>query len=171
MLRCRWMRGLKKRDKVRIKRERPIGILHVRRSETVKGVTRYWPSADLEPFVEHYWAVRWDLKEPRVAETLPVASVHMVLEEGQSTIYGVMRSRFSRVLSGRGRVLGTRFRPGGFRPLVGSPVSTFTDRRLPLVDVFGPKAATLGARALRHSDDRDAIAVVERFLLGRRPRI
>lgn len=165
------MRGLKKRDKVRTKLERPVGILHVRRSEAVDRVTRYWPSPDLEQLVEHYWVVRWDLTEPRIAETVPIASVHMVLEAGQSRIYGVMRERFSRVLTGRGRVLGTRFRPGAFRSLVNSPISSFTDRRLPLTDVFGPRAAMLGERALRHPDDRDAIAVVERFLLSCHPSV
>src|SRR5262245_57712910 len=108
------MRGLKKRDRVRIKHEGPIGVLHLRRPATVDGVTRYWPSDDLDPFVEHYWSVRWDLEAPRIVETVPVPSVHMVLEAGESRIYGVMHARFSRRLSGRVRVLGTRFWPGAF---------------------------------------------------------
>jgi hypothetical protein len=142
--------GVKKRDHVQIKRERPIGILHVRKAEEVGELARYWPSADLEPFVEHYWSVRWDLRDPQVAETVPVPSIHMALEPGSAEIYGVMQARFTRRLSGRGRVLGTRFWPAAFRTFLNAPVSTLTNRHLTLPDVFGTGAETLGERALRH---------------------
>jgi AraC-like DNA-binding protein len=153
-----------------MKRDRPRGILHQRASKDIRGVARYWPSPDLAPFVEHYWTVRWDLAEPRVTETLPHPCIHMVLEATHAEIVGVMRTRFTRRLMGRGRVLGTRFRPGAFRAFVRKPVSSLTGRRVALTDVFGPRAATLGERALRHDDDREAYAVVERFLRSLKPR-
>jgi AraC-like DNA-binding protein len=163
---------LKKRDGVRVKDERPRGILHLRAGETASGLTRYWPSADLAPLVEHYWVVRWNLPEPRVAETVPHPCVHMVLEVDRSEVVGVMRMRFTRRLSGRGRVLGTRFRPGAFRAFMTRPVATLTGRSLRLVDVFGAsaRARTLEERALSHDDDQKAIGVVERFLRDLHPR-
>lgn len=107
-------------NEVRVKHDPPRGILNLRSGEAFDGLSRYWPSGDPAPFVEHYWIVRWNLSEPRVVETLPHPSVHMVLESsGSSEIVGLMRKRFSRMLEGRGWVLGTRFRPGGFRPFVG----------------------------------------------------
>lgn len=158
---------MNERDNVRVKHDPPRGILNRRPEQARDGLARFWPSSDLAPFVEHYWVVRWDLAEPLVAETVPHPSVHMVLESsGRAELFGVMRTKFSRVLEGRGRVLGTKFRPGGFRPFVRAPVSTFTDRRLPLGEVFGPGAAGLCERVLSHDDDRDAIAVVEAFLRG-----
>src|SRR5262245_42186740 len=60
--------GLNERDKVRIKGERPRGILNVTSEEAMQAAVRYWPSAALAPFVEHYWIVRWDLESPQVAE-------------------------------------------------------------------------------------------------------
>ena len=133
---------MNERDNVRVKHDPPRGILNRRAEQARDGLARFWPSSDLAPFVEHYWVVRWDLAEPLVAETVPHPSVHMVLESGgRAELVGVMRTKFSRVLEGRGRVLGTKFRPGGFRPFVLAPVSTFTDRRLPLGEVFGPGAA------------------------------
>jgi AraC-like DNA-binding protein len=157
--------GLKERDTIRVKHERPRGILNVRPHEAASGLARYWPSADLEPFVEHYWVVRWDLAQARVAETVPHPSVHMVFEtNGRSEVVGVMRSRFSRRLEGRGRVLGTKFRPGGFRPFVSGPVSALTDRRPSVLDVFGARARGLGRRVLAPDDDRAGIVVVEAFL-------
>jgi AraC-like DNA-binding protein len=164
------MPGLNERDKVRVKHERPRGILNVRPAEAMSGLSRYWPSPDLAPFVEHYWIVRWDLREPHVAETVPHPSVHMVLETGgRAEIVGVMRTKFTRVLEGRGRVVGTKFRPGAFRPFVKTPVSAFTDRHPALRDAFGARAAKLGERLLAPDDDREGIAVIEDFLRGFRP--
>jgi AraC-like DNA-binding protein len=161
---------LNERDTIRAKHEPPRGILNVRPAEAAKGVSRYWPSADLAPFVEHYWVVRWDEPAPRLAETVPHPSVHLVLEtNGRAEIVGVMRTRFSRVLEGKGRVLGTKFRPGAFRPFVDRPVSAFTDRRPTVRDAFGPRAHGLCERALASDDDRDGIAVVEAFLRASRP--
>jgi AraC-like DNA-binding protein len=163
---------LNKRDGVRVKHERPRGILNLRPAEAQagSGLTRYWPSADLAPFVEHYWSVRWDLSEPRVAETVPHPSVHVVLADGgEGEVVGVMRRKFTRVLQGRGRVLGTKFHPGAFRPFLAGPVSALTDRRVPLGELFGPAGHRLVSRALARDDDREAIAVVESFLRGRRP--
>jgi hypothetical protein len=117
---------LKERDKVRVKQDKPRGILNVRAADAAYCLSRYWPSADLAPFVEHYWIVRWDLTEPRTAETVPHPSIHIVLEwPGRSEIVGVMRTRSSRVLEGRGRVVGTKFRPGGFRPFVRERIAAF----------------------------------------------
>jgi AraC-like DNA-binding protein len=162
---------LNERDKVRIKHDKPRGLLNVPAAIATSGRhVRYWPSPDLAPFVEHYWSVRWDLSEPRVAETVPHPSIHIALESsGTSHVVGVMRTRFSRVLDGRGRVLGTKFRPGGFRPLVQPPVSSFTDRRLDVRDVFGSRAADLGRSVLACDDDLEAIAIVESFLRELQP--
>ena len=158
--------GLHKRDTIRIKSDKPRGILNVR--EGVTGHRRYWPSETLAPFVEHYWLVNWDLQTPERVETLPHPSVHLVLGQGRSEVVGVMRGRFTRMLSGRDRVVGTKFRPGAFRAFVDRPVAAFTDRRLPVTAVFGSRGAELDARALR-DEDAETIDVVESFLRGCRP--
>src|SRR5262245_34023291 len=86
---------LNERDTVRVKDEEPRGILNFSPAEAPFTVTRYWPSEDLAPFVEHYWIVRWDLSQPHVAETIPHPSIHMVLESsGRTEIVGVMRTKF-----------------------------------------------------------------------------
>jgi AraC-like DNA-binding protein len=161
---------LNERDGVRVKHDRPRGILNVPAAEAASGLSRYWPSEDLAAFVEHYWIVRWDVPAPRLAETVPHPSVHMVMGPGARTeIVGVMRTKFSRVLRGRGRVVGTKFRPGAFRPFVRRPVSTFTGHRLPMRAVFGARAAGLGRRVTEEADDRASVALIETFLRGLRP--
>jgi AraC-like DNA-binding protein len=152
-----------------VKRERPRGILNVRPAHVMNGLARYWPSADLAVFVEHYWIVRWDLSEPRVAETIPHPSVHMVLGDGSSEVVGVMRTRFSRRIEGRGRVVGTKFRPGAFRPFVAQPISAFTGRRFTAPEVFGARAEGLAERVFACDDDRDGIAIIESFLRAFHP--
>lgn len=163
------MAALKERDSIRPRTDAPRGILHVRPSE-VEGVTRFWSSPDLEPFVEHYWIVRWDNAEPEVAEVVPQPSVHLVLQAGASEVVGLSRKRFTRVLAGRGRMLGAKFWPGAFRPFVSFPVWDLAGKRRPLTEVFGREASSLEERALREDDDRAAISVIEQFLRDLRPR-
>jgi AraC-like DNA-binding protein len=162
------MAGLKKRDDIRRRTDPLRGILGMRPDE-VEGVVRYWPSPDLESFVEHYWIARWDLPEPEVAEVVPQPSIQMVLQAGASEVVGLSRERLSRPLVGRGRMLGTKFRPGAFRPFLRHAVSTLAGKRLPLTAVFGPGANALEDRALRHDSDHAAIAVVEDFLRSIEP--
>ena len=72
------------------------------------------PSGPLAPFVEYYWIVRWDLRgqPPHEQTILPHPNVHLVFEASGAGIYGVDRSLFTRLLSGRGKALGVRFRAG-----------------------------------------------------------
>jgi AraC-like DNA-binding protein len=83
--------------------------------------------------------VRWDLRgqPPQLAETLPHPCVYWVTQLGRSAINGVGTGRFTRLLEGKGRVFGVRFRPGGFRPFLGTSVSAITDDSLPLQAAFG----------------------------------
>lgn len=71
---------------------------------------------------------------------------------------GVCTGHQVRVLEGEGRVLGVAFRPGAFRPFLGAPVSTITDRALDAREVFGPDLPA----------DPD-VEQVERFLRARLP--
>lgn len=147
------------------------GLLNVRSATPLPGYWRYHPSPALAPFVEHFWTVEWDLAEPVLRETLPYPNAHIILEPGVCALGGVSTRKFSRVLTGNSRVLGTKFQPGGLRPFIDRPVSALTDRVVPLESVFGATAADLGRRALAHADHHAAIGVIESFLLERDPRV
>jgi AraC-like DNA-binding protein len=75
------------------------------------------------------------------------------------------------LLTGKSRVIGTKFQPGGLRPFIDRPVAALTDRVVPIETVFGAAAADLGCRALAHTDHHAAIGVIESFLLERNPRV
>ena len=144
----------------REKHDNPQGLLHRTESEKLFHLSRYVPDEPLDVFLEHYWIVRWDLsdREPYVQENLPHPSVHMVFEPGASNIYGVVTGKFTRRLVGKGKVLGIKFRPGGFRAFLRAPVASITNRIIPIESVFSVDAHALEARVLSCDEDDDMIA-------------
>lgn len=154
---------------VRPKLIKPRGILELRRDAPMPGYGRFWPDQELAPFVEHYWTVEWDLAEPEVREVLPHPSVHLAVERGRSRVVGIPAGRFTARLEGRGRVLGVKFRPGGFRPWIRGPVSELTGRTLPLGEVLDAGAAALEERALACADAAEAFELIQDWLGRRRP--
>jgi AraC-like DNA-binding protein len=152
---------LNERDGIRPKLVPPRGVLF---ASPVKmpapGYARFWPAPDLAPYVEHFWTVAWDVAAPETHEVLPHPSVQLVLEAGRSRLAGVHRGRFVARLEGRGRVLGTKFRPGGFRPFLGGAVASLTGRTVGLTEIFGARAHGLEARALAVAD-RDPVAAFQ----------
>jgi AraC-like DNA-binding protein len=65
-----------------------------------------------------------------------------VVENGRALVYGVPRARFVRELTGSGSVLGIKFQPGGFRPLIDAPVSALRGRVLPAEQVLAADTAS-----------------------------
>lgn len=154
---------------VQAKHDKPRGVLHAPAAQPGIGHWRYWPSADLAPFVEHYWTVEWDLAGPLLRETLPHPAVHLLLELDQAQLAGPATRRFTRVLQGQGRVFSVKFRPGGFKAFTAEPVATLADRVVPLPALFGAEVEDLGRRALAQRDHQAVIAVLEAFLRQRCP--
>lgn len=134
-------------------------------------LARYAPPADLAPFVERTWIVRWDLtgRPPHEQETLPHPTVNLVVEAGRSAVHGVGTRRFAVLLSGRGQVVGVKFKPGAFFPWLGRDVSEITDRAVPLAEMFGAEAVGLEREVLAGEDDARQITLVEAFLRARLP--
>ncbi|MFP2904422.1 DUF6597 domain-containing transcriptional factor [Pyxidicoccus sp. 3LFB2] len=133
---------------------------------------RFAPSPALEPFVQHFWTVRWDLRgeAPVLAETLPHPCVHVVFERERARVTGVQTARrFRRFLRGQDRVFGIKFRPAAFQPFLQAPVSSLTDRTRSLRTVFGPEGHALRDAILREEDPRRCMTLAEEFLLKRLP--
>jgi AraC-like DNA-binding protein len=129
------------------------------------------PAADaLAGWVSWFWIVRWDLTEGEtfVQETLPYPCVNFAFERGASAAYGVISGRGSRLLEGRGAVLGIKLHPGAFYPIWRRPVSQLTDRSIPLADVLGPEAVA-AEETIVTADDDGMIAQATPILLAHRP--
>lgn len=133
---------------------------------------RHAPSAAVARFVSHHWIVTWDLPPgQRHAQTvLPHPVVNLTVEAERATVTGVLRGSRTKVLEGRGRVLGVMFRPGGFRPLAPGPMTHLTDREAHLLDWFGPASARWADEVREASGQEVMVAAAEAFLAPRLPR-
>jgi AraC-like DNA-binding protein len=144
------------------------GIL---RSEPAPGIfhhARIAPSEALRDVVQHFWSVRWDLRghPTQTRETLPHPNVHLVIDALGARVHGIHAGRFSTILEGRAGVFGIKFRPGGFRSLLGRPLATLRKRTLAAAEVIGQHARALADIDPIDDDDQGKIAVAECVLLG-----
>jgi AraC-like DNA-binding protein len=145
------------------------GVLHAAAAATRFTLSRPPPPADLAPFLDYFWVVRWDLRGQPAHEQqiLPHPNVNLVFEADGPGIFGVDHSIFTRRLAGEQKAIGMRFRPGGFRPFYGQPVSGLNDRVVPARELFGPRADAECAAAMAPDADDDAmVAAAVRLLRG-----
>lgn len=142
------------------------GVLRSRAGEGGFTLTRHPPSADLAPFVERHWIVRWDLcdRAPYPQETLPHPCVNLVVQAGRSGVFGVGTKKFEILLEGKGQVVGVKFKPGAFYPFFKRSVSELTDRMWPIDSVFGAGAVALETDVLATTEDAIQVARMEAFL-------
>jgi AraC-like DNA-binding protein len=142
-------------------------VLSADRGDRV-GATRVPPSPDLSVFVEACWTSFWDLPPGEVhrVEILTDASGHVVFEPGFTNVVGVVTRKFTRELTGRGRVVGLKLKAGALRAVTGRRAWEFTNRRCPLpvdaeADLRASERTIFGA-----DDDSTRFALAEGFLRG-----
>lgn len=129
------------------------------------------PSPALAGFVEYFWIVEWDRRgqPPALQRVLPYPNAHLVFEHGCTAIHGVVRGAFTRMLEGRGRVLGVHFWAGGLRPWLDGPVSALTDARVPADALLRGDAAVAEERILGAQDDAGMVAAADSLLCAALP--
>jgi AraC-like DNA-binding protein len=127
---------------------------------------RYEVDPPLDASIEHWWSVAWHLPPGKThpQSSLPHPSIHVVWEAGEVNVVGVVTGRFTRVLEGSARAFAAKFRPGAFREVLGAPLSTITDRIIPLGDVVGAKKAKAYRDALAAArDDHARVKIATEF--------
>ncbi|MER7519312.1 helix-turn-helix domain-containing protein [Streptomyces sp. NPDC126499] len=145
---------------------------------------RHAPAPELRPYLEHYWFIDWDLTEPYASHVVPHPSVNVVFgrEEGSgdsgesggfvdsAVVSGIGLDLFTKKLTGRGRVCGAQFRPGGFRPFAPAwPVSHWTGRTAPLTEAFPDAGRGAASGVLGPDEDHARVAALDAFLLAHGP--
>lgn len=157
------------------------GVLRPAKTQCHAPVDRFAPADALRGWVERYWTVSWSLRpgESFVSSVLTHPAVNLSVESGAgprhgfampaALLHGVVTRRFDITLTGEGRVFGVKFRPGGFAAFTGRPAAAWTDRVVRLSDIVGPDADRLRDAVLREADDGARAAVLDEFLLSRRP--
>ena len=148
------------------------GVLHAAAAATRFVLARHGPPADLAAFVEYFWVVRWDLRgeQPHEQAILPHPNVNLAFESAGAAVFGVDRKIFTRRLSGAGKALGVRFRPGGFRPFYSAPILTLNDRVVPARGIFGPAADRTCEVVMAAASDEAMTAAAAGLLRGASPR-
>jgi AraC-like DNA-binding protein len=150
------------------------GILHPDAGLEHFRLTRVAPSAAVARFVDRYWLTSWSLPagQRHEQDVLVHPVVNVVFEPAGATVGGVRRERFTRELTGEGRVLGVMFRPAGFRPFLGRSMSTLTDTAVPLSSVLPAASELERAVATALADgapDADVASLVDAVLADEVP--
>lgn len=109
---------------------------------------RYPCDGPLGRWVENFWSLEWDLPDGTSydSQTLPHPACHLSVERGHTrrrveapvVVTGVVTRRFDVTLSGRGRVVAAKFRPGGLAAFTGHPVRSLRDTVAPAGTVLAP---------------------------------
>jgi AraC-like DNA-binding protein len=144
----------------------PRGILDPRDSASRIRVNRYEPSPPLAPFIDHLWVGEWDLagRSPEEQRVLPSPNAHLVFGSGYTSLFGVVRRIYSRLLQGSGRMMGVRFRTGGLRPFLNGPVAALTDRRVPAENVTKLEDHLAELRVLGAGDSHAMVMAAETLI-------
>lgn len=152
------------------KKENPRGVLNPDEGKHHFDLSRFHPPDDLQYFLEHFWIVEWDLgKDYYEQDVLSYPSVHLAFERGKTMIYGVVTGKFSRRIEGSGKVLGIKFRPGGFYPFHRSSVAAFSDSTIPIDEVFEVDPKTLEDQILSARDNEQMVKRAGEFIRNHLP--
>ena len=119
-------------------------------------------SAQLAPWVENYWSLRWDLPPDTsyLSSTLPHPACNLSVERGirrdgvdddPVVVTGVVTRRFDVTIRGAGWVYAAKFRPGGLAALTGAHARDLRDVTVAATTVFEP-ATTDALRDLTGTD-------------------
>lgn len=118
--------------------------------------------------VECYWLSDWNLFTPYEQHVVSHPCVNLAWTTPQDAdVFGVDLGVTSVKLVGAGRVFGVKFRPGGFRAFVDTPMAELTGHRVPIDQIFGAGAAPISALMHSSTDDARRVTGADAFLSAR----
>ena len=131
----------------------------VRRPGTADHFTtrRHPPGERLAPWLAYFWAVTWDRgdADPLESTVISFPAMHLTVEWGEpgslrhghalpaTLVHGVVSRVFRMTLTGRGGVVGARFRADGFHAWTGADAAALTDRAVPAAETMGAEIGRL----------------------------
>ena len=130
----------------------------------------YLPPADLAPFIEHFWTIRWDNagNTYNSEEVMHRPYVDVFVSMQQSGIQGTFRGKRTYVAAGSGRIVGIRFRPGAFHAFWGGALADLQDKIIDLQQVF-PQTDSRYIEHLLTLDDQAAIHDLLKLVRAKHP--
>lgn len=131
----------------------------------------YAPPADIALFIEHFWIIRWDKKgSSYTSEEVmhrPYVDAFMSLQE--AGVQGTFRGKRAYVAAETGRVVGIRFRPGGFHSFWDGPLADLQDKIIDLQQVF-PQLDRANVERLLLLDDEAIVHELTTLLRTKHPK-
>lgn len=147
----------------------PRGVLRAPRPDGFLDGRRFVPSAKLAPYIHHYWSICWSLRSPFEAKALPhpAAQILRIASslERSAVVLGVPSGPVARTLTDDGETFGISFRPVMFHALLGAPMTTITDRTVPLESVLGPSARGWASAIDGAREPEEKVALTEAWLV------
>jgi len=134
-------------------------------------LNRYLPSVSLASLVEHHWVIRWDLRDqpPYVSQVLPYPSVNVAFSAERGWITGVTTGMYEYEVSDSGVIVGTMFKPGGFRAFWPHSVATLTDKTLDATEGFPDANDGFRQKLLGLHDNEQMVSQMEELLSAKQP--
>jgi len=130
----------------------------------------YVPPADLAPFIEHVWTIRWDNAGATYhsEELMHRPYVDVFVSMQQSGIQGTFRGKRTYVAAGSGRIVGIRFRPGAFHALWDGALADVQNTIMDVQQVF-PQADSRYVEHVLTLDDQAAIYDLLQLVRAKHP--
>ena len=137
----------------------------------------YLPPADLVPFIDHFWTIRWDQADNTYysEEVMPRPYVDLYISKSQSGmpsesgIQCTFRNKRTYIAAGIGRIVGARFRPGAFHAFWNKSPSGLKDKVIDVQQVF-PEVDDRYIQQLLLLDDQWAVQMLAGTLRDKNPR-
>ena len=132
-------------------------------------LTARTPIGALADFVSFMWLYSGESPAAQNELVMPTGDLDLVVDlERQRTLAAGPSTRPSRLdTGGRREVMGAVFKPGGASPLLGVPLAELHDRRVPLLELWGPSAAELLERPLATASPIAKLEALEQALAAR----
>jgi AraC-like DNA-binding protein len=130
----------------------------------------YVPPADLAPFIEHFWTIRWEQADNTYysEEVMHRPYVDVFVSLQQSGIQGTFRGKRAYVAAGSGRIVGLRFRPGAFHAFWRGALADLQEKIMGLQQVF-PQTDSRYIEHLLTLDDQAAIQELLKLVRAKHP--
>ncbi len=143
--------------------------MHSKQYQAYFDLTRYCPRTELVNIVEHYWCVQWDLPEGEHYQqsVIPHPNTHLVFLAGKSHIQGICKQRYKHQLSGKGYIMGVKFKPAGFYPFANNVSLTLDDlcnKVIAIQDVFCIHTQVAEQQVLSLNTPEQQIACIDDML-------
>ncbi|MCV2885043.1 helix-turn-helix domain-containing protein [Aestuariibacter sp. AA17] len=123
---------------MRVNTSKISGVLHESFAAEHYTLRRYLPSEELEPLIEQYWFVDWDLPTnlEHIQRNLPDPQFNLVIEKNTMTLIGPIKTAYSYLMKGKGKIIGIKFTPGALIPALPEGAKFYVNAHPPISKLF-----------------------------------